>query len=379
MVSCDVCEKWYHFACVGVTQEIEQHPWSCTKCEVATGVQMSSSNANKPYSQTSSQRQKQQAAETESSADLQQKISKQGGTARPAAIVSSVGEKKQDKSHKQQQQRNPVPSQSGSIFDKKPHKKPASLASGSSCRSTQALLKLKLQKLEEEQELERRQAAEKSANEKAFLARKYQLLEEMVNEKSSSSARSYVSEWVDNLTSCNGSQRSVSVAKSDVQRDVQRLKQQMIAGPRHHSSLAHVPQVDNSAQRSLTHQQLASRQAISSGNFQRFPAILRIGLYSYHRSTARRKCVVLQIQKCLRGRAYDAVKCRLMHPANVNGVMATLKMLFGQPEAIIHTLIAKINCLPALREDKLETLVDFAVSIENFCATVDACGVEEYL
>ncbi|XP_062703000.1 uncharacterized protein LOC134285705 [Aedes albopictus] len=59
--------------------------------------------------------------------------------------------------------------------------------------------------------------------------------------------------------------------------------------------------------------------------------------------------------------------------------MSTLKMLFGQPEIIVHTMMSKINSLPSLREDKLEALVDFAVSVENFCATVDACGLEEYL
>ncbi|XP_062538061.1 uncharacterized protein LOC134206373 [Armigeres subalbatus] len=40
--------------------------------------------------------------------------------------------------------------------------------------------------------------------------------------------------------------------------------------------------------------------------------------------------------------------------------------------------MSKINFLPALREDKLEAIVDFAFSVENFCATVDACGLEEY-
>ncbi|XP_062557656.1 uncharacterized protein LOC134222521 [Armigeres subalbatus] len=61
-----------------------------------------------------------------------------------------------------------------------------------------------------------------------------------------------------------------------------------------------------------------------------------------------------------------------------SGVMSTLKMLFGQPEVIVHSMMSKINSLPALREDKLEAIVDFAVSVENFCATVDACGLEEH-
>ncbi|XP_065076509.1 uncharacterized protein LOC135700047 [Ochlerotatus camptorhynchus] len=88
---------------------------------------------------------------------------------------------------------------------------------------------------------------------------------------------------------------------------------------------------------------------------------------------------IVRLQRSLKGRAYEAVKCLLMHPSNVNGVMSTLKMLFGQPEVIVNSMMSKINSLPALKEDKLETLVDFAVNVENFCATVDACGLEEYL
>ncbi|XP_062557548.1 uncharacterized protein LOC134222413 [Armigeres subalbatus] len=54
-------------------------------------------------------------------------------------------------------------------------------------------------------------------------------------------------------------------------------------------------------------------------------------------------------------------------------------MMFGQPEVIIQSLIGKVSALPAIREDKLGTLVDFAVHVQNFCATVDACGLQEYM
>nr|XP_029725564.1 uncharacterized protein LOC115265271 [Aedes albopictus] len=32
MVRCDMCIKWFHFACVGVTQAIENEPWNCAEC-----------------------------------------------------------------------------------------------------------------------------------------------------------------------------------------------------------------------------------------------------------------------------------------------------------------------------------------------------------
>ncbi|XP_058452848.1 uncharacterized protein LOC131431259 [Malaya genurostris] len=54
-------------------------------------------------------------------------------------------------------------------------------------------------------------------------------------------------------------------------------------------------------------------------------------------------------------------------------------MLFGRPEIIVHTLIDKINKLPAPKADKLNTLVDFALAVRNMVATVKACNLEEHL
>lgn len=68
-----------------------------------------------------------------------------------------------------------------------------------------------------------------------------------------------------------------------------------------------------------------------------------------------------------------------MHPSNVPAIMRTLKMRFGQPEAVVHSLIQKVNALPAIREDRLETLVEFAVNVQNFCAMVDAYELEDYM
>ncbi|XP_058826515.1 uncharacterized protein LOC131686265 [Topomyia yanbarensis] len=135
---------------------------------------------------------------------------------------------------------------------------------------------------------------------------------------------------------------------------------------------------------SISRNHLAARQAISkdlptfSGNPEEWPLFLS----TFNSTTAMcgftNEENIVRLQRSLKGRAFEAVKCRLMHPSNVNGVLSTLKMLFGQPEVIVNSMISKIAALPALKEDKLETLVDFAVSVENFCATVDACGLEEY-
>ncbi|XP_062714227.1 uncharacterized protein LOC134290998 [Aedes albopictus] len=134
----------------------------------------------------------------------------------------------------------------------------------------------------------------------------------------------------------------------------------------------------------ITRKQLAARQAFSkdlptfSGDPEEWPLFLS----TFNSTTALCGFTndenIVRLQRSLKGRAYEAVKSRLLHPTNVSGVMSTLKMLFGQPEVIVHSMMAKINSVPALREDKLESIVDFAVSVQNFCATVDACGLDEY-
>ncbi|XP_053686576.1 uncharacterized protein LOC128736122 [Sabethes cyaneus] len=32
MVQCDMCDDWYHFDCVGVNQDVENHDWLCSVC-----------------------------------------------------------------------------------------------------------------------------------------------------------------------------------------------------------------------------------------------------------------------------------------------------------------------------------------------------------
>lgn len=134
-----------------------------------------------------------------------------------------------------------------------------------------------------------------------------------------------------------------------------------------------------------TQRQLAARQSVSkdlpvfSGNQEEWPVFLSIFNSTTSMCGYSNEENIVRLQRCLKGKAYDAVRSRLMHPSNVPGVIATLRMLFGQPEAIIQSLIARINAVPPLREDRLETVVDFAVNVENFVATVEACELDEHI
>ncbi|XP_058448819.1 uncharacterized protein LOC131428793 [Malaya genurostris] len=282
MVSCDECHAWFHFTCVGVTQEIEDHSWSCSKCandskkdEHDTGDDLTANNSTDPQ---------------------------------------------------------PMPNP---------------LLSGT---SKVQLAELQLQLLEEEYALERK-----------FLQRKYELL----------------------MTTKTGNLGTDST----------------ILPPRHQSSTLPPrltapflnpvnPLLDTATVNDtvlLNQSQIAARHAVSkelpvyNGNPEEWPLFFatfenttKLCGYTPEENMAR-------LQRCLRGKALDAVRCQLLHPLNLGHVLSTLKMLFGRPEIIVYSLVQKINHIPSPRADKLNSIVDFALAVRNMVATIQACNLEEHL
>ncbi|XP_055589201.1 uncharacterized protein LOC129741485 [Uranotaenia lowii] len=135
----------------------------------------------------------------------------------------------------------------------------------------------------------------------------------------------------------------------------------------------------------LNRSQLAARQAVHrelpefSGNPEDWPLFYCTFSSSSAMCGFTNEENMLRLRNCLKGRALDAVRCRLLHPSNVNGVISTLKMLFGNPESIVHAIILKIRKLPPPDMTRLETLVNFSLSVENLCATIEACGVHDFM
>ena len=78
-----------------------------------------------------------------------------------------------------------------------------------------------------------------------------------------------------------------------------------------------------------------------------------------------------QLQKCLKGKAYEAVKSRLMHPSFAPGIISTLEMLNGNSDVIVHNLMAKIKTTSPPKSDRLEldTLIEFSFAVQNLYAT----------
>lgn len=88
---------------------------------------------------------------------------------------------------------------------------------------------------------------------------------------------------------------------------------------------------------------------------------------------------MIRLNNCIQGEARTKVFSQLLHASNVDGVISTLKMLYGRPEIIVQSLIKRIHTLPSPKADKLDTLVDYAVAVRNMVATVEACHLDDYL
>ncbi|XP_058811014.1 uncharacterized protein LOC131675898 [Topomyia yanbarensis] len=135
----------------------------------------------------------------------------------------------------------------------------------------------------------------------------------------------------------------------------------------------------------LNRSQLAARHAVPkdlpefSGQAEEWPLFLAMFNSSTQMCGFSNEENMLRLRKCLRGEALNRVRCELLHPSNVTSVMSTLKMLYGKPEAIIQAVIQKVRDLPAPKVEKLETLVDFALSVKNLCATIQACEISDYM
>nr|XP_029721922.1 transcription factor bye1-like [Aedes albopictus] len=216
MVQCDKCDGWYHYDCVGVMEEVADNSWSCTNCKTATWNQRSTTTSDKdPSSKDTSKEYSPKPSSTQ----------KKTSTVEPVIPASRTGELPSTATAGLQPS-NPtdpslqktkstgrklfVPSVDG-LPTIEFERASSVVSSSSSQRSARNRAKLQLQRLEEERAFEekqeeRRRAAEQQEAEKhkAFLDRKYQILEELASEGgssrrsgSSSYPRSQVEKWIE--------------------------------------------------------------------------------------------------------------------------------------------------------------------------------------
>ncbi|XP_038116949.1 uncharacterized protein LOC119769121 [Culex quinquefasciatus] len=134
-----------------------------------------------------------------------------------------------------------------------------------------------------------------------------------------------------------------------------------------------------------TSQQIAARQVVNkelpvfTGN----PVDWPIFISSYNHSTLTCGYTdnenLLRLQRAIQGRAREEVSSLLLNPSTIPQLLTSLKLLYGRPEQIVHTMIEKVRATPAPRADKLESLVSFGLVVHNLCGHLKAIGMEKHL
>ncbi|XP_067635019.1 uncharacterized protein [Eurosta solidaginis] len=135
----------------------------------------------------------------------------------------------------------------------------------------------------------------------------------------------------------------------------------------------------------LSTSHVAARQVMSkdlptfSGNPEEWPLFIT----NFEQSTIRCGFTdqenLIRLQKCLKGSALDAVRGKLMMPSTISYAIETLRMLYGRPDVIHQTLQKKLRQQPVVKTENLNTLVNFALAVQNYRATMQAIGLEDYL
>ncbi|XP_070073143.1 uncharacterized protein [Drosophila takahashii] len=88
---------------------------------------------------------------------------------------------------------------------------------------------------------------------------------------------------------------------------------------------------------------------------------------------------LIRLQRSLKGAALEAVRGKLMCPSTVPYAIGTLRMLYGRPEVIFARLQRKLREEPAVRSNNVDSIIRVALAVQNYCATISAIGLHEYL
>ncbi|XP_075167626.1 uncharacterized protein LOC142239729 [Haematobia irritans] len=142
---------------------------------------------------------------------------------------------------------------------------------------------------------------------------------------------------------------------------------------------------NNTADITLSTSHIAARNAISkdlpifSGKPEDWPIFITNYMQSTERCGFSDQENLIRLQKCLRGPALDAVKGKLMMPSTVKFAIDTLRMLYGRPEVIQQALQKNLRNEPPVRKERLDTLINFALAVQNYRTTMQAIGLSDFL
>ncbi|XP_055604552.1 uncharacterized protein LOC129752799 [Uranotaenia lowii] len=134
-----------------------------------------------------------------------------------------------------------------------------------------------------------------------------------------------------------------------------------------------------------SNKQLAARQVIQRElpNFSGHPQDWPLFYWSFKNSSD--SCGftheenLARLQRCLKGQALDAVKSKLQFPAAVPEIIQTLKMLFGQPEILLYTMLQQLRALPPPKHENLQSIITFGLAVKNAVDYLTTAQLREHL
>lgn len=121
----------------------------------------------------------------------------------------------------------------------------------------------------------------------------------------------------------------------------------------------------------LTPEQICARQVMSADlpTFSGDPQDWHVFYSQYKHTTS--ACGysnsenLVRLQRCIKGQALEYVRSRLLVPELVPKVISTLEMLYGRPSILINHLINKARAIPPPQLERLETIIDYGMAIQN--------------
>ncbi|XP_062537639.1 uncharacterized protein LOC134205954 [Armigeres subalbatus] len=364
MVQCDRCDTWWHFGCVGVDESVSERSFICPKCENSTSLLQSQPTTGveliPPMDSISLTSRRSSVSNASARARL---------NLEKLEVKKALAEKTLNLERREQER------------------------------------KLELARLQNEGELERK---------KLELQREYEeerirlMEEELVEEeersvRSQQSSSSKVRQWRSQLQ-FGGACSTMRYPAANEARGERNVK--MTTTTTTAASDVPVSQPLNSTSRLTEEAANNHQQAGDAGNGFEVQALPKaktcIGTGAVPKqlptSTPTGEIVksfpppsmpsacgytdaenLIRLQRCLKGTALEAVRSRLLFPAAVPHVIATLETLYGKPEHLIFMLVKKVREVLAPKSDKLKTLIGFGMAIQNLCDHVEMGQQETHL
>lgn len=86
-----------------------------------------------------------------------------------------------------------------------------------------------------------------------------------------------------------------------------------------------------------------------------------------------------RLQKCLKGKARERVKDLFCSPDNIGAIISTLKINFGREDWIIINQMEKVKRFASLKEDSIDSFIQFSNIVSNMVVSIKNIGSERYL